>query len=105
MPTLLLKLKETVLDQFYFGDNDSMTIGRSPDNDIVIPNLGVSGFHARIDKQADGYLLTDLDSSNGTLVNNRRITTHRLAHGDRIQLIKHTLEFSYMTGEPRPPQE
>ena len=31
MPTLLLKLKETVLDQFYFGDNDSMTIGRSPD--------------------------------------------------------------------------
>ena len=102
---LLLKLKETVLEQFYFGDNASMTIGRGPDNDIVIPNLGVSGHHARIDQKAGGYLLTDLNSSNGTLVNNRKITTHLRAHGDRIKFIKHTLEFNYMKGEPRPSED
>jgi pSer/pThr/pTyr-binding forkhead associated (FHA) protein len=102
MPLLLLKLKGKTLNHYYLTQEGSLTIGRSPENDVVIPNMGVSGHHARIDHLADGYLLTDLNSSNGTMINDRPIATHWLQHGDRINLVKHTLVFAYMRGERRP---
>lgn len=101
MPLLLLKLKGKTLAHYYLTQKGSLTIGRSPDNDIVIPNMGVSGYHARVDRLADGYLLTDLNSSNGTMINDRPISTHWLQHGDRINLVKHTLVFAYLRGERR----
>ncbi|MDY6809713.1 MAG: ATP-binding cassette domain-containing protein, partial [Actinomycetota bacterium] len=59
-----------------------LTVGRTPDNDLVIDDPLVSRHHARIALQSDGDLLVDdLASSNGTHVDGRRITRARLPDG------------------------
>jgi cytochrome P450 / NADPH-cytochrome P450 reductase len=62
----------------------TVRIGRAPDNDIVVSHPSVSGYHAELHQTADGYRLVDLDSSNGTYVNERRITAVPLAEGDVV---------------------
>lgn len=61
-----------------------VSIGRASDNHIVIQDANVSRYHARIELLGAGYLLKDLGSTNGTLVNGTRIGEHRLKHGDTI---------------------
>ncbi len=63
------------------------TIGRSPDNDIPIPDPEVSRRHAQIVRQEDGYAIVDLGSTNGTFVNEVRVATLTpLQDGDQIRL-------------------
>ena len=62
----------------------TLRIGRAPDNDIVVPDPSVSGHHAELHQVAGGYRLVDLDSSNGTWVNERRITDAPVAEGDVV---------------------
>lgn len=65
----------------------AMTIGRSEDNDIVIDDRWVSRRHARIRVDGQQYIVEDLGSKNGTLVNGQRIEGPRgLADGDEIQI-------------------
>jgi len=71
----------------------SLTVGRRNDNSVVLNDPQVSGYHARIDKRGTDFILTDLQSTNGTVVNNRRVLSHRLSHGDRIAIGKHELLF------------
>ncbi len=61
-------------------------IGRHRDNTIQLQDLGVSGFHARIYRGPDGYVLEDLKSRNGTWVNGTRIFHATLAHGDKVHV-------------------
>ena len=62
-------------------------IGRTDENDITLPDVSVSRHHARLKRQDDAsYVVTDLDSSNGTLLQGRRIhQSARAWHGDRVQ--------------------
>jgi len=92
MARIILKFKELVLKNFSLQDGGK-TIGRAPGNDVVLENLLVSGHHARIDQAGGDYILTDLQSKNGTYVNGTRITTAKLKHGDQILVGKHTLVF------------
>jgi DNA-binding response OmpR family regulator len=63
------------------------TIGRWEDNDVVVDDRWVSRNHARIRREGERYVLEDLGSRNGTLVNGRRITDQTvLADGDKIQV-------------------
>jgi len=62
------------------------TIGRSSDNDLVLPQMNISRAHAEILVEGEQYTLRDLGSRHGTLVNGTRIDRVRLADGDRIQL-------------------
>jgi len=71
----------------------SVTIGRRKENTIVFTNPEVSSSHARIDKVGTDYILTDLQSTNGTFVNNLKVVSHRLSHGDRISIGKNILLF------------
>jgi pSer/pThr/pTyr-binding forkhead associated (FHA) protein len=95
MPTITLKFKENVLSEFQLDKGQAMTIGRKDVNDITIENLAVSARHAKIDSVGDGYLLTDLQSKNGSFVNNQNVTSHWLKHGDIITIGKHTLVFGH----------
>jgi predicted component of type VI protein secretion system len=93
MARVILVFNKKVIAEYPFAKN-SMTIGRSEGNDIVIDNLAVSSLHARIDKAEDAYILTDLQSTNGTFVNDKRIVSHRLQHKDKIIVGKHLLFFA-----------
>ncbi len=68
---------------------DTLTIGRDAGNDIVLESITVSRFHALLLRDADGMLLADLESTNGTLLNGVLVRPDepvRLADGDVIQL-------------------
>ncbi|MGA7615255.1 MAG: FHA domain-containing protein [Thermoanaerobaculia bacterium] len=66
--------------------DESCTIGRSSRNTIQLDDPSVSSSHARITATADGHLLEDLGSSNGTFVNGRKIRTASLRDKDRIRM-------------------
>lgn len=64
----------------------STTIGRGEQAQIRLPDVGISRVHVRIDFDGGQVLVTDLGSTNGTLVNGQRISTVVLQPGDMIQL-------------------
>lgn len=68
-----------------FPIGETLTIGRSENCEIHIDVKGVSGKHSQITKQQQSYVLRDLESTNGTYVNNKKIRDqHILTHEDRI---------------------
>lgn len=77
--------------------NKPMTmIGRVDTCDIYIDDEDVSRNHAQIDLKDDSLFIKDLGSTNGTLVNGKRVEEHRLADGDRVQVGSLTVfKFSY----------
>jgi pSer/pThr/pTyr-binding forkhead associated (FHA) protein len=99
MPRLILKYKNNTLAIHRLAPGASITIGRREDNDIVIQNIAVSGHHARIDSVGERFLLTDLQSKNGCIINDKQVNSHWLEHDDTIMIGKHTLDFGYMKGE------
>ena len=93
MAQLTLQFKDVAVKEFELT-GQSMTMGREPDNDIIVENLLVSGYHARIDPAGREYILTDLQSKNGTFVNGERVTSTKLKDGDQILVGKHTIVFT-----------
>ena len=89
-----LKFKEKVLKKIDI-EKPEITIGRSPKTDIQIDNLAVSKQHARFIKQKDQYAVEDLDSTNGTFLNDREITRAILKHNDIVTVGKHSLVIHY----------
>ena len=85
MPNLILKFKDTKINDFLLDQGRNITIGRREGNDIVIENLAVSGMHAKIDAIDKGYLLTDLKSKNGTFVNGQLIATDKISSVRRFK--------------------
>jgi len=78
----------------------TLTIGRSTNNDICIPDRHVSRRHAVV-KYRDGiFMIDDLDSANGTFVNDMRLTEEfPLASGDQIRLYVPVLVFSSVVSD------
>ena len=71
-----------------------MTIGRSRESDIFLPDQWLSRHHAEIVQRSDGYFVVDLQSKNGTLLNGQPVKEDgRLRDGDIITLGEHTLTF------------
>jgi hypothetical protein len=62
-----------------------LSFGRGLENDVVLDSLTVSREHARLDR-ADGLVIEDLGSRNGTFVNGQRVQRARVGPGDRIRL-------------------
>ena len=102
MPVITLKFGNNPLGDYPLQKGNSMTIGRRQNNDLVIDNLAVSGHHAKIDSVGDGFVLIDLQSKNGSFVNEQLITSHWLKSGDVINIGKHSLIFHYTAGEEVP---
>ncbi len=65
-------------------DRDAYSIGRNPMCDLRVNNPSMSRKHAEIRTNGEGFVIADLDSSNGTFVNGRRIDTSPLANGDVV---------------------
>ena len=65
---------------------DLISVGRAPDNDIVLSFPQVSAHHAHLTRTETGYIVNDLNSTNGTFVNGKRIESCPVRDGDCIQL-------------------
>jgi pSer/pThr/pTyr-binding forkhead associated (FHA) protein len=90
MAKLIIKLNDAVIDQIPVRQGD-MAIGRQRDSEIVLENLAVSGRHATIFTVGEDSFIQDLNSTNGTFINNRRIAKAHLKNGDIITVGKHSL--------------
>ncbi len=84
---LLVLHQEGEVRQSWPLEAQETSIGRSPDNTVVIADRWVSRCHARIVRQETRYVIEDMDSKNGTFVNGQRLTAPRgLEDGDCIQV-------------------
>jgi pSer/pThr/pTyr-binding forkhead associated (FHA) protein len=84
---------------------DRVTIGRAPENDLVVNEPLLSRQHAVIDFDGQHYLITDLDSTYGTTLNGQRLDSrqpYRLRPGDLFTLASHTT-FVVRDSEPSRP--
>ena len=74
-------------------NKDRMTLGRRPYNDIVVDNLAVSGEHAALQVIGHDYFIEDLNSTNGTYINEQKIKRQILKNGDTIEIGKYAIKY------------
>ncbi len=92
MPKLILKFNAAVIREIEI-DKDVLTVGRKPDNDVVVDNPAVSGHHCKILRRGGAFAVEDLDSTNGTFVNEKRVKSADIKDRDVIGVAKHALVF------------
>jgi phosphoserine phosphatase RsbU/P len=93
MAEITVQTAEGSRERFPLG-KDRVTIGRSRESDIFLPDQWLSRHHAEIRRLEGGFFLQDLGSKNGTLLNGDPVADmRRLRHGDVITLGEHRLTF------------
>ena len=92
MPEIIVKLGDNIVQKYFFV-KETMSIGRAPDNEIVIENLAISRSHAMLKYEDERYLIVDLGSSNGTHVNGVRVKKTEIMDRDVIAIGKYKLYF------------
>lgn len=92
MPRIVLTMNGVVLRELTLS-NKRITIGRRPQNDLVIDSLAVSGEHAAIVLVDNEAILEDLNSTNGTQVNGQPIKRHFLQDNDVVELAQYCLTY------------
>jgi len=70
-----------------------LSIGRDPASDVPLNDLSVSRHHAQLLRIFNDYYIEDLQSTNGTLLNERKVTKHILQHDDLLQVGSFTLRY------------
>lgn len=89
---ILVQLSDNVISQKFKLSEFKLNIGRSTDNDIQIDDSAVSSHHAWIEPNRDesnvvtGYKLVDLNSTNGSFINEKKVAEEVLRHNDRIRI-------------------
>lgn len=78
-----------------------ISIGRNDDNDLVIDNIKVSRYHAKIVKQDGRWIIEDLNSSNGTYVNGKKIKNREVTENDTILIGGVPLKLSHIFTSPK----
>jgi two-component system, cell cycle response regulator len=89
---------QTELGRRYVLSNSLTTIGRGPNNDVVVGSDAVSRQHAQLERRGPDFIVSDLGSTNGTFINNerKRPIGSRLNRGDQIR-VGDTV-FKYLSG-------
>lgn len=82
---------------------EEISVGRDLSNQLLIDNRSVSRLHCRIKRKEDGWQLSDLDSHNGTFVNDIPVNEHCLAHGDRVKIGSSLFIFLLNDNQTEPP--
>jgi len=91
MPRVVLTHEGAVLKEYPL-DKERITIGRKPHNDIQLDDPTVCGQHASILMLQNAYI-EDMNSTNGILLNGKKVTRRQLNHGDIIKIGRHELKF------------
>ncbi|MEC8051095.1 MAG: GGDEF domain-containing protein [Myxococcota bacterium] len=90
---ILIQIYGPKLGERYSLDGDIATIGRDLGNNIVLVDESVSRNHAKIERTARGFVLEDLDSTNGSRVNDDSIKSCLLKSGDQLQIGSFILKY------------
>jgi pSer/pThr/pTyr-binding forkhead associated (FHA) protein len=93
MAIIKILYNDNKIDAIPLCIGETCMIGRDAANEVVIDDLTVSFHHGKIESHADGFLLVDLNSENGTFVNGKMINSVWLNDGDTINVGNHTLIF------------
>ena len=101
MPKLSLMFDNKLVREVPVGSRP-VTIGRAPDNDLSVDNLAVSNYHAKVYFEAGRMVIEDLDSLNGTFVNDLRIERATLHDGDKVHIGKHIIKVDTSGDAPLP---
>jgi pSer/pThr/pTyr-binding forkhead associated (FHA) protein len=92
MPKFLFQYEGAVIREIPVTKGE-ITVGRKPDNDIVIDNAAVSGHHCKISLVGDTFFVEDLNSTNGVFLNAKKTMKSGLKNNDVIAIGKHALKF------------
>jgi pSer/pThr/pTyr-binding forkhead associated (FHA) protein len=77
-----------------------LTIGRSSENDLVVSEVEASRFHCKVMPATEGFIVVDLDSSNGTFVNSERVEDSRtFVDGDTLRVGQQDFKFVTLAPE------
>lgn len=103
-PPILIVYKGVSAGSRWPVRDESLTIGRAADCDVVLSDRQISRYHARIERDAQGYLLRDLGSKNGTKVNAEVVhgQPYRLRDGDEIELAS-VVQMGFVSGDATVP--
>jgi pSer/pThr/pTyr-binding forkhead associated (FHA) protein len=85
MNKIIVNLGNVKLDEIPLH-RGSLNIGRAADNDISLADAATSAHHAKIVTIFTSSFIQDLNSTNGTIVNGRKVVRHTLHHGDIISI-------------------
>jgi pSer/pThr/pTyr-binding forkhead associated (FHA) protein len=88
-----IKVIEGASLEEYSIKQEKVVIGRTENNDIMIPNSTISRNHCEISKTESGFKIKDLNSGNGIKVNNKKVSSKTLNSGDIILIGKVKLQF------------
>lgn len=89
MPYILHQMRGSTIGHCELAE--TITIGRSTSNQVVIDDATVSAHHAVIERADAGYQIRDLDSTNGVYVNGKRLTLSPIQASDNIVIGTHNL--------------
>jgi hypothetical protein len=92
-PVLAVTRGSGVGKVFALARETTTSLGRARANDIVLEDVAVSSQHCRIRLEHGHFVLHDLKSTNGTLVNDQRVSRHTLSEGDVIRIGETSLQF------------
>ena len=98
MKTRLVNYRDGAIHLMFAIDRPRVTIGRETDNMVQVPDEKISKHHGVIIQTKEGWVIEDLQSRNGILVNGQRTTRTALKHGDRLKL--GSFEFYFETNVP-----
>jgi pSer/pThr/pTyr-binding forkhead associated (FHA) protein len=90
---LLIQMIDGVASTRFAIEKPGLYIGRSPENDVYIDDMEVSARHAIVEviergeaENEQDFYLKDLDSTNHTYVNDKKIKCHKLSHNDMVRI-------------------
>jgi len=86
MPPRLAAISGKLKGAIFALNEESLIIGRETAANLCIADASVSRRHSKIEKKENGFVLTDLESLNGTFVNDLPIKSRLLEHGDRVRI-------------------
>src|SRR5215217_6477857 len=86
MPPRLAAISGKLKGAIFAINEETLVIGRESAANLCIADASVSRRHSQIEKKESGFVLTDLESLNGTFVNDVPVKSRLLEHGDRVRI-------------------